>query len=100
MIKTFLSLAVIDTSSGIVSPSFKSKDTCRELKKSIKNELIDFYSKVKDLADASSKQQIELAKVALTTLLKASSTFYVFKRGAIKSRQDIKAILDEHDLAY
>lgn len=85
---------------GVVSPSFRTKESCRELKNSLKDELIVFKSTLKELVDATTEQQRNSIKQKIQGLLNPSAAFYEFKIGAIKSSQGIKAVIEKHNVEY
>ncbi len=78
---------------GVVNPSFKMKRECNELKKAIKNALLEFRSLIKDLADAEMPSEKDNVARKITILLEKPSAFTEFKYGMIAEIKTIKKLL-------
>lgn len=85
---------------GVSSKSFKMRETCKELKKSIEIELEEFKSNIKSLTSSvESKERVELIN-NIKKALDSSATFYEFKVGLISMAPLYKKILDDHDISF
>jgi uncharacterized protein (TIGR02646 family) len=78
---------------GVGKPSFKMKRECNELKKAIKNALLEFRSLIKDLADAQMPSEKANAARQIAILLEKPSAFTEFKYGMIAQTNTIKNLL-------